>query len=84
MIRLEIGLEIRHDRVMRARVTEDKTAVVVVASYHNVSRKLARFKALGGSYVAPPGLRYLALHSVYKPKHPMHIGFCWPFDCNWR
>ena len=49
MIRLTIGLEIRHDEVMRVCTTEDKTAVVVVASYRSVSRNPVRFKALDGS-----------------------------------
>ena len=44
MIRLEIGLEIRHLGVMILCATEDKTAVVVVASYRSVSRNLVRFK----------------------------------------
>ena len=35
MIRLEIGLEIRHGGIMCA--IEDKTAVAVVASYRSVS-----------------------------------------------
>ena len=42
MIRLEIGLEI----VTEVCVIEDKTAVVVVASYRSVLRNLVRFKAL--------------------------------------
>ena len=46
MINLEIGLEIRHGGVMRVCVIEDKTAVVVVTSYHSVSRNPARFMAL--------------------------------------
>ena len=45
MIRLKIRLEIRHE-VMRVCATEDKTAVVVVASYCSVSRNPVRFKAL--------------------------------------
>ena len=40
MIRLKIGLEIRHDEVMRCARPEDETAVVVVASYRSVSRNL--------------------------------------------
>ena len=47
MIRLEIGLEIRHCGVMSLCAIEDKTAVVVVASYRSVSRNPVRFKALG-------------------------------------
>ena len=48
MIRLEIGLEIRHGVVMWVRTIEDKTAVVVVASYRSGSRfkKSHSFKAL--------------------------------------
>ena len=41
-----IILEIRHRRVMSLRAIEDKGAVVVVASYHSVSRNTVRFKAL--------------------------------------
>ena len=44
MIKLEIWLEVRLSGVMRA--IEDKTAVVVVASYRSVSRNTVRFKAL--------------------------------------
>ena len=40
MIRLKIGLEIRHDEVMRVCATEDKTVIVVVPSYRSVSRNL--------------------------------------------
>ena len=36
MIRLEIGLEIRHRGVMSLCVIKDKTVVVVVASYHRI------------------------------------------------
>ena len=46
MIRLEIGLEIRHDEVIRVCATKDKTAVVVVASYRIVSRNRVRFESL--------------------------------------
>ena len=46
MIRLEIGLKIRHRGVMSLCAIEDKTAVVVVASYRSVSRNPVRFKAL--------------------------------------
>ena len=49
MIRLEIGLEIRHGGVMRVCTIEDKTVVfvvVVVVSYRSVSRNLGRFKTL--------------------------------------
>ena len=47
MIRLEqIGLEIRHGGVMRVCPIEDKTAIVVVASYRSISRNPVRFKAL--------------------------------------
>ena len=45
MIRLKIGLEIRGE-VMRVCATEDKTAVVVAASYRSISRIPVRFKAL--------------------------------------
>ena len=47
MIRLEIEieLEIRHRGVMSLCSIENKTAVVVVASYHSVSRNPVRFKA---------------------------------------
>ena len=46
MTRLEIGLEIRHRGVMSLCAIENKTAVVVVASYRSVSRNPVRFKAL--------------------------------------
>ena len=46
MIRLEIGLKLRHGGVMMVWATEDKTAVVVVASYRSVSRNPFLFKAL--------------------------------------
>ena len=46
MIRLEIGLQIRHGGVTRVCAIEDKTAVVVVASYRSVSSNPVRFKAL--------------------------------------
>ena len=46
MILLEIWLEIRHRGVMSLSLTEDKTAVVVVASYGGVSRNPFHFKAL--------------------------------------
>ena len=46
MTRLEIGLDIRYRGVMSLCAIEDKTAVVVVASYHSVSRNPVRFKAL--------------------------------------
>ena len=45
-IGLEIGLEIRHGGLMNVCAIEDKTAVVVVASYRSVSRNPVRFKAL--------------------------------------
>ena len=38
MIRLEIGLEIRHHGVMSLCAITDKPAIVVVASYRSVSR----------------------------------------------
>ena len=50
MIRLEVGLEIRHRGVMSLCAIEDKTAVVVVASYRSVSRNPVRFKALFGQF----------------------------------
>ena len=43
-IRLEVGLEIRHGGVMRVCVIEDKTAIVIAASYHSVSRNSVRFE----------------------------------------
>ena len=46
MIRLEVGLEIRHSGVMRVCAIEDKTVIVVVLSYRSVSRNPVRFKAL--------------------------------------
>ena len=46
MIRLEVGLEIRYDGVMRVCAIEDKPDVVVAASYRSVSRNPVRFKAL--------------------------------------
>ena len=41
-----IRLEIRHRGVMSLCVIEDKTVVVVVASYRSVSKNRVRFKAL--------------------------------------
>ena len=46
MLKLEIGLKIRHRGVMSLCAIEDKTAVVVVAWYRSVSRNPVRFKAL--------------------------------------
>ena len=46
MMRLKIGLEIRHRGVMSLCAIEDKTAVVIVALYRSVSRNPVRFKAL--------------------------------------
>ena len=46
MIGLDIGLVIRHGGVIRVCAIEDKTAVVVVVSYRNVSKNPVRFKAL--------------------------------------
>ena len=46
MIRLEIGLEIRHGGVMRVCAIVDKTDVVVVVSYRSVSKNPVSFKAL--------------------------------------
>ena len=46
MIRLEIGLEIRHRGVMSLCAIEDKAVVVVVASYRSVSRNPVLFKVL--------------------------------------
>ena len=46
MIRLEIGLEIRHSGVMRVCAIGAKTAVVAGASYRSVSRNRVCFKAL--------------------------------------
>ena len=48
MIRLEVGLEIRHREVMSLCAIEDKTTVVLFASYRSVSRNPVRFKALIG------------------------------------
>ena len=47
MIRLKI---IHGEVVMRVCATEDKNAVVVVASYRSVSRNSVRFKALMASH----------------------------------
>ena len=47
MIRLKIGLEIRHRGVMSLYAIEDKTAVVAVALYLSFSRNPVRFKTLG-------------------------------------
>ena len=44
-----IGLEIRHGGVMRVCAIENKTAVVVVASYCSVSINPVRFKSLHGT-----------------------------------
>ena len=41
---------IRHRGLMSLYAIEDKTAVVVVASYHSVSRNPVCFKALYGIY----------------------------------
>ena len=57
MIRLEIGLKLRHGGVIKVCVTEDKTAVVVVASYHSKSRNPVRFKALVHSVSLSRGTR---------------------------
>ena len=46
MMRLEIGLEIRHRGMMSLCAIKYITTVVVVASYRSVSRNPARFKAL--------------------------------------
>ena len=46
MIRLKTGVKIRHDEVTRVCAIEDKSAVVVVASYGSVSRNPDCFKAL--------------------------------------
>ena len=46
MIRLKIRLKLRDGGVMRVCASEDKIAVVVVASYHSVSRNPVRFKAM--------------------------------------
>ena len=46
MIKLEIRLKLRHRGVMKLCAIEDKTAIVVVASYRSVSRIPVRFKAL--------------------------------------
>ena len=46
MVRLEMGLEIRHRGVMSLYAIEDKTAVVIVASYRSFSRNPVRFKAM--------------------------------------
>ena len=53
MIRLEIRLEIRHCGVLSLCAIKDKTAIVVVASYHSVSRNPVRFKALGFTLTLP-------------------------------
>ena len=45
MIRIEIGLEIRHCGVISLCAIEDKSVVVGVASYHSVSRNPICFKA---------------------------------------
>ena len=42
-------------------VTEDKTAVVVVASYRSVSRNPVRFKALGGSLTCSDHVKHIAI-----------------------
>ena len=46
MIRLEIGLKLRQDGVMKVCAIEDKTAFLVVESYRSVSRNLVSFKPL--------------------------------------
>ena len=46
MIRLEIGLEIRHVGVIMVCAIEDKTSVVVDASHRSVSMNPVCFKAL--------------------------------------
>ena len=45
MIRLEIGIEIRQNGLMRVCTNKDKAAVdvVVVVSYRSVSRNVVRF-----------------------------------------
>ena len=59
MIRLEIGLKIRHGGEMtEVCTTEDKTiVVVVVASYRSVSRNAVRVKALVSSVCHNPTLK---------------------------
>ena len=60
MMKLEIRLESgsRSDMVEQLCVIEDKTAVViVVASYHSVSRNPVRFKALICTQVRTPSQR---------------------------
>ena len=63
MIRLEIGLEIRHRGVMSMCTTGDKTVVVVVASYRSVSRNPVRFNALPSTNrkMTEPGCTKLAI-----------------------
>ena len=58
MIILEIGLEIRHRGgvVTSLCAIEDKTAVVVVASYRSVSRNPVRFKALSRAISVKRGI----------------------------
>ena len=64
MIRLEIGLEIRHSGVMSLCAIEDKTAVVVVASYRSVSRNPVPFKALPRSNSWPRSGTASACHLI--------------------
>ena len=67
MIRLEIGLQIRHRGVMSLYAIEDRSAVVVGASYRSVSRNPVRFKALIQSDNTLFGKIILDLRWVYTP-----------------
>ena len=77
MIRLEIGLEIRHRGVMSLCTIEDKTAVVVVASYRSVSTNPVRLKALPKtqlfiilvSFHNRHSFLMLEFHNTLKPHH---------------
>ena len=71
MIRLEIGLEIRHGGVMRVCAIEDKTAVVVVASYRSVSRNPVRFKALLLYHQTPCITRRNMFKIMYQTRAPV-------------
>ena len=76
MIRLKIRLDIRHDGVMTVCAIEDKTAIVVVASYRSVSRNSVRFKALTATLYSR---RFL---TDFFGKHGIIVAFCLSKTCH--
>ena len=69
LINYMITLEIRHRGVMSLYAIEDKTAVVVVASYRIVSRNPVHFKALYGTLNDPETVQNCSLTDPgkYRP-----------------